>query len=66
MTACRVLRTVRVAGVSPYGREIVAGTEDDVPADLVCALEAEGYVTAIEVDAPSQARQRRAKRDADE
>lgn len=45
MKKVTVLRTVLVADGTPYGRQIVAGTSDEVPADLFGGLEAEGYVS---------------------
>ncbi len=48
MTPVRVLRALRVASPGNiYGREIVAGTDDAVPSDLVDGLVAEGYVERI-------------------
>lgn len=47
MMSVVVLRTVRIAdGANIYGREIVAGTPDEIPADLFDGLEAAGYVAA--------------------
>jgi hypothetical protein len=47
MTAVKVLRSTRVAeGGNIHGREIVAGTDDVVPAELFKDLKAEGYIAA--------------------
>ena len=47
MTPVRVLRDVRVAHPGTiYGREIVAGTDDEIPAELFESLKAAGYVAA--------------------
>lgn len=49
-TTVTVLKTVRIAdGDMTYGREIVAGTQDSIPDELVASLVDEGY---IEVDTP--------------
>lgn len=48
MKAVAVLMSVRIAEVGNlHGREIVKGTEDEVPAELFRDLEAAGYVEAI-------------------
>lgn len=47
MTPVRVLRDVRVAHPGTiYGREIVAGTDDEIPTELFESLKAAGYVAA--------------------
>jgi hypothetical protein len=49
MVSVRVLRDVRVAQAGTiYGRDILAGTDDQIPAGLFEGLEAAGYVAAIE------------------
>lgn len=49
----RVLRTVRIAAAGTvYGREIVAGTDDQVPEDLVADLVAGGYCEPRTVEPP--------------
>ncbi|TGS80951.1 hypothetical protein EN818_30770, partial [Mesorhizobium sp. M3A.F.Ca.ET.175.01.1.1] len=48
MKAVNVLQTVRVAdGGNIHGREIVKGTEDEVPEELFEGLEKAGYVEAV-------------------
>ncbi|EHK56908.1 hypothetical protein [Allomesorhizobium alhagi] len=47
MLKVKVLRTVRVADGTAYGREIVKGTDDEVPAGLFDGLKAEKYVEAL-------------------
>lgn len=40
-----VLKTVRIADGDPiYGREIIAGTIDEIPADIAESLAAVGYI----------------------
>lgn len=47
-----VLRTVLVSDDGIRTREIIAGTDDTVPAGTFDGLEAEGYVTAANVATP--------------
>lgn len=49
----RVLRTVRIAAAGTvYGREIVAGTDDEVPEDLAADLVVSGYCEPRTVEPP--------------
>jgi len=51
----KILRTVPVSEDGITTRQVIAGTEDTVPADALAGLKAEGYVALIEekVEAPT-------------